>query len=179
MPESTSPSRRSAHSSKGPDVFRKNVRRRMAGSHQTKRTERVTVLAGGVGAARFLRGLNSLLDPRRLTVIVNTGDDETFFGLHVSPDVDTVIYTLAGVIDPVQGWGLANDSAHCLEALQRFYDTSWFRLGDTDLATHIFRTDALRQGRTLTQITRTITRAYGVQVCVLPMSDAPVRTVVE
>ena len=132
-----------------------------------------------MGAARFLRGLNSLLDPRRLTVIVNTGDDETFFGLHVSPDVDTVIYTLAGVIDPVQGWGVADDSAHCLDALQRFYDTTWFRLGDTDLATHIFRTDALHQGRTLTQITRTITRAHGVRVCVLPMSDAPVRTVVE
>jgi len=132
-----------------------------------------------VGAARFLRGLNSLLDPRRLTVIVNTGDDETFFGLHVSPDVDTVIYTLAGVIDPVQGWGLADDSAHCLDALQRFYGATWFRLGDTDLATHIFRTDALRRGLTLTQITRSITHAHSVQVCVLPMSDAPVRTVVD
>lgn len=132
-----------------------------------------------MGAARFLRGLSSLLDPRRLTVIVNTGDDEAFFGLHVSPDVDTVIYTLAGVIDPGQGWGLAGDSAHCLDALQRFYNATWFRLGDTDLATHIFRTDALRQGQTLTQITRTITRVLGVHVCVLPMSDAPVRTVVE
>ena len=132
-----------------------------------------------MGAARFLRGLSSLLDPRRLTVIVNTGDDETFFGLHVSPDVDTVIYTLAGVIDPMQGWGLAGDSAHCLDALQRFYDATWFRLGDTDLATHIFRTDALRRGQTLTQITRAITRARGVRACVLPMSDAPVRTVVE
>lgn len=136
-------------------------------------------MAGGVGAARFLRGLTSLLDPRRLTVIVNTGDDETFFGLHVSPDVDTVIYTLAGVIDPVQGWGVADDSAHCLGALHRFYDATWFRLGDTDLATHIFRTDALRRGETLTQITRTIARAHGVRVCVLPMSDAPVRTVVD
>ena len=106
-----------------------------------------TVLAGGVGAARFLRGLSSLLDPRRLTVIVNTGDDETFFGLHVSPDVDTVIYTLAGVVDPVPGLGRrATTRSRCLDALQRFYDATWFRLGDTDLATHIFRTDALRRG---------------------------------
>jgi LPPG:FO 2-phospho-L-lactate transferase len=132
-----------------------------------------------VGAARFLRGLSSLLDPRRLTVIVNTGDDETFFGLHVSPDVDTVIYTLAGVVDPVHGWGVADDSARCLHALRRFYDATWFRLGDTDLATHIFRSDALRRGERLTRITRTIARAHGVRVCVLPMSDAPVRTVVD
>jgi LPPG:FO 2-phospho-L-lactate transferase len=137
------------------------------------------VLAGGVGAARFLRGLSSLLDPRRLTVIVNTGDDETFFGLHVSPDVDTVIYTLAGVVDPVQGWGIADDTMQCLDALGRFYDATWFRLGDTDLATHIFRTDALRRGDTLTAVTAAITRAHGVRVRVLPMSDAPVRTVVQ
>jgi LPPG:FO 2-phospho-L-lactate transferase len=129
-----------------------------------------------VGAARFLRGLSSLLDPQRLTVVVNTGDDETFFGLHVSPDVDTVIYTLAGVIDPTQGWGLAKDTARCLAALRRFYDATWFRLGDTDIATHIFRTDALRSGQTLTAITRTIARVHGVRVHVLPMSDAPVRT---
>ncbi len=137
------------------------------------------MLAGGVGAARFLRGLSSLLDPRRLTVIVNTGDDETFFGLHVSPDVDTVIYTLAGVVDPVQGWGIADDTMQCLDALGRFYDATWFRLGDTDLATHIFRTDALRRGDTLTAVTAAITRAHGVRVRVLPMSDAPVRTVVQ
>jgi LPPG:FO 2-phospho-L-lactate transferase len=132
-----------------------------------------------VGAARFLRGLSSLLDPRCLTVIVNTGDDETFFGLHVSPDVDTVIYTLAGVIDPVQGWGIANDRVDCLDALRRFYDATWFRLGDRDLATHIFRTDALRRGDSLTTITAAIARAHGVRVSVLPMSDAPVRTVVD
>lgn len=137
------------------------------------------MLAGGVGAARFLRGLSSLLDPRRLTVIVNTGDDETFFGLHVSPDVDTVIYTLAGVVDPIQGWGIADDTMQCLDALGRFYDATWFRLGDTDLATHIFRTDALRRGDTLTAVTAAITRAHGVRVRVLPMSDAPVRTVVQ
>jgi LPPG:FO 2-phospho-L-lactate transferase len=137
------------------------------------------VLAGGVGAARFLRGLSSLLDPRCLTVIVNTGDDETFFGLHVSPDVDTVIYTLAGVIDGAQGWGVDQDAFTCLHALGRFYAATWFRLGDVDLATHIFRTDALRRGATLTAVTRRIARAHGVRANILPMSDTRVRTFVE
>jgi LPPG:FO 2-phospho-L-lactate transferase len=137
------------------------------------------VLAGGVGAARFLRGLSSLLDPRCLTVIVNTGDDETFFGLYVSPDLDTVIYTLAGVVNPLSGWGIDHDTTVCLSALGRFYDETWFRLGDRDLATHIFRTDALRRGQTLTEITRLIAAAFNVQVNVLPMTDAPVRTVIE
>ncbi len=137
------------------------------------------MLAGGVGAARLLRGLSSLLEARRLTVIVNTGDDETFFGLHVSPDVDTVIYTLAGMVHPVQGWGLRDDTFACLAALGRFFDQTWFRLGDADLATHIFRTAALRSGRTLSAVTADIARAFGVRATVLPMSDAPVRTVVE
>ena len=137
------------------------------------------MLAGGVGAARLLRGLSSLLEPRRLTVIVNTGDDETFFGLHVSPDLDTVVYTLAGMVHPVQGWGLRDDTFGCLAALGRFFDATWFRLGDADLATHIFRTAALRSGRTLRAATADIAQAFGVRVTVLPMSDAPVRTVVE
>jgi LPPG:FO 2-phospho-L-lactate transferase len=130
-----------------------------------------------VGAARFLRGLHSLLDPRDLTIIVNTGDDEIFFGLHVSPDVDTIIYTLAGDVAPTQGWGLRNDSVACLDALARFYDT-WFRLGDRDLATHLFRSDQLRQGMRLSVVTAAIARAYGVRAAVLPMSDDPVRTFV-
>ena len=137
------------------------------------------MLAGGVGAARFLRGLSSLLDPRCLTIIVNTGDDETFFGLHVSPDIDTVIYTLAGVINPAPGWGVRNDRFSCLGTLSRFYDETWFQLGDKDLATHIFRTDALRRGETLTAVTGAIAKAYGVRATVLPMTDVPVRTVVE
>ena len=137
------------------------------------------MLAGGVGAARFLRGLSPLLDPRRLTVIVNTGDDETFFGLHVSPDLDTVIYTLAGAVDPLSGWGIYKDTTACLGALGRFYDETWFRLGDRDLATHIFRTDALRRGATLTEVTRALAAAFGVSIDVVPMSDAPVRTVIE
>jgi LPPG:FO 2-phospho-L-lactate transferase len=132
-----------------------------------------------VGAARFLRGLSSLLEPRQLTVVVNTGDDETFFGLHVSPDVDTILYTLAGVVAPGQGWGVANDSFACLHALRRFYAATWFQLGDVDLATHIFRTDALARGATLSSATQQIARGLGVRQRVLPMTDAAVRTFVD
>jgi LPPG:FO 2-phospho-L-lactate transferase len=132
-----------------------------------------------VGAARFLRGLRSLLDPARLTIIVNTADDETFFGLHVSPDIDTVTYTLADRVDPKQGWGVAHDSFTCLAALQRFYPETWFRLGDGDLATHIYRTDELRRGHSLTRVTAAIAARLGVRYRVLPMSDQPVRTHVE
>jgi LPPG:FO 2-phospho-L-lactate transferase len=134
------------------------------------------VLAGGVGAARFLRGLCSLHDPANLTIVVNTADDETFFGLHVSPDIDTVTYTLAKRVDPRQGWGVANDTFVCLEALQRFYSNAWFRLGDGDLATHIFRTEELRRGRSLTRVTAEIAARHGVRERILPMSDQPVRT---
>lgn len=137
------------------------------------------MLAGGVGAARFLRGLCSLHDPARLTIIVNTADDETFFGLHVSPDLDTVTYTLANRVDRRQGWGVARDTFVCLEALQRFYSDAWFRLGDADLATHIFRTEQLRRGRSLTRVTADIARRHGVRQRILPMSDQPVRTHVE
>jgi LPPG:FO 2-phospho-L-lactate transferase len=129
-----------------------------------------------VGAARFLRGLCPLLDPARLTIIVNTGDDETFFGLHVSPDLDTVTYTLANRVDRRRGWGLAHESFACLGALRRFYADAWFQLGDRDLATHIFRTDALRRGRTLSQVTAAIAARHGVRQRILPMSDQPVRT---
>jgi len=132
-----------------------------------------------VGASRFLRGLTSLIDPRDLTVIVNTGDDESFFGLHVSPDVDTILYTLAGLISRSRGWGVDNDSFAALEALRRFYDETWFQLGDRDLATHIFRTDSLRRGQTLAATTGMIAAALGVKASVLPMSDQPVRTFVE
>jgi len=131
-----------------------------------------------VGAARFLRGLGSLLEPAALTVVVNTADDDTFFGLHVSPDVDTVIYTLAGAVHPVQGWGRRGDSFRCLDALGTYYPETWFRLGDLDIATHLFRTDALRRGRRLTSVTNDIARAQGVGARVLPMTDDPVRTVV-
>jgi LPPG:FO 2-phospho-L-lactate transferase len=137
------------------------------------------VLAGGVGAARFLRGLHSLLEPSQITVVVNTGDDETFFGLHVSPDVDTVIYTLAGRVDRARGWGLDGDTFRCLAALGRYYEQTWFGLGDADLATHVFRSDALRRGQTLSRVTAHVARRHGLRARLLPMSDDPVRTVVE
>ena len=138
----------------------------------------VTTLAGGVGAARFLRGLARVIDPARLCVIVNTGDDEEFFGLHVSPDLDTITYTLAGAIDQSKGWGLPEETFRCLEALDRYYPETWFGLGDRDLATHLFRTHLLRQGQSLSKVTAAIARAWGVTATVLPMSDDPVRTVV-
>ena len=128
-----------------------------------------------MGAARFLRGLCSLLDPSRLTIVGNTADDDTFFGLHVSPDLDTVTYTLAGRAG-VHGWGLAGDGFATLEALGRYYADTWFQLGDRDLATHIYRTDQLRRGRTLSQVTADITARNGVRQRLLPMSDQPVRT---
>lgn len=128
-----------------------------------------------MGAARFLRGLRSLLDPAGLTIIGNTADDDTFFGLYVSPDLDTVTYTLAGQVG-VHGWGLAEDSFRTLEALGRYYPDTWFQLGDRDLATHIYRTDQLRRGRTLSQVTAAIAARHGVRQRLLPMSDQPVRT---
>lgn len=138
----------------------------------------VTALAGGVGAARFLRGLARVVDPVRLCVIVNTADDEEFFGLHVSPDLDTITYTLAGAVDQGKGWGLQDDTFRCLHALGRYYTDTWFGLGDADLATHLFRTQQLRQGKSLTEVTAAVTRAWGVRATVLPMSNEPVRTVV-
>jgi LPPG:FO 2-phospho-L-lactate transferase len=145
----------------------------------TGHTPRITVLAGGVGAARFLRGLLPLIEPRRLTVVVNTTDDETFFGLHVSPDLDTVTYTLAGVAERSRGWGLQGDTFHCLEALGRYHDETWFQLGDRDFATHLFRSAELRRGRPLSAVTRDIGRAFGLECRILPMSDDPVRTRIE
>lgn len=140
---------------------------------------KVTVLAGGVGAARFLEGVVQVVPPEEVTVISNTGDDDEFFGLHVSPDVDTVIYTLAGAIDPAQGWGLEGETYRALEALRRLGYETWFNLGDADLATHAFRTRMLREGATLSEATARIAEAFGLRLRVLPMSDDPVRTIVE
>lgn len=138
----------------------------------------VTALAGGVGAARFLRGLARVIDPARLCVIVNTGDDEEFFALHVSPDLDTVTYTLAEAVDQGKGWGLAEETFRCLTALRRYYADTWFGLGDADLATHLFRTQQLREGKSLTEVTAAVARAWGVRTTILPMSNHSVRTVV-
>ncbi|HYB71261.1 MAG TPA: 2-phospho-L-lactate transferase [Candidatus Bathyarchaeia archaeon] len=137
---------------------------------------RLTALAGGTGAAKLLRGLSRLMDPRDLTVVVNTGDDTAVWGLHVSPDLDTVCYTLAGVIDERKGWGLAGESFHALDQIARFGEPVWFNLGDRDLATHLHRSRLLREGRSLAEVTRSIASALGVIATVLPMSDQPVRT---
>jgi LPPG:FO 2-phospho-L-lactate transferase len=136
----------------------------------------VVVLAGGVGAARFLDGLARVLAPERLFIIGNTGDDAEIHGLHISPDLDTVTYTLAGLEDRKRGWGVRGDSFRCLEALGRLGAETWFQLGDRDLATHLYRTERLRQGVTLTQATAEITRALDVGAAIVPMSDDPVRT---
>jgi len=132
-----------------------------------------------VGAAKFLRGLVQRIDPARLTVIVNTGDDEEFYGLHVSPDIDTVTYTLAGVVNRGQGWGLEGESFNALDALGRFYGKPWFGLGDRDLATHLYRTERMRAGTSLTAITSEIARAFKIKSTILPMSDDRVRTYVK
>jgi LPPG:FO 2-phospho-L-lactate transferase len=137
---------------------------------------KITALAGGTGAAKLLRGLARVLDAHDLTVIVNTGDDAEIWGLHVSPDLDTVCYTLAGVIDERKGWGLVDETFHALDQIARFGEPVWFNLGDRDLATHLHRTRLLREGGTLTEATRAIAQALHVTATVLPMSDQAVRT---
>lgn len=132
-----------------------------------------------MGAAKFLRGLVRAAGQPRLGVIVNTGDDEEFYGLHVSPDLDTIVYTLAGASNPLTGWGLEDETFTTLGALVRFYGPAWFNLGDRDLATHMFRTQRLRDGEPLSRITAEIARRYGVGAQVMPMSDERVRTFVK
>jgi LPPG:FO 2-phospho-L-lactate transferase len=138
----------------------------------------IAALAGGVGAARFLRGLVRAMPAEDVVVIGNTGDDDVFHGLHVSPDLDTVTYTLAGAVGPA-GWGLAGDTFRTLEAYERYGEATWFRLGDADLATHLYRTSRLREGATLTEVTAEITLAWAVKVRLLPMSDDRVATVID
>ena len=136
----------------------------------------ILALAGGVGAAKFLRGLVRAMPPRDLTVVVNTGDDIRLLGFHVSPDVDSIVYTLAGAADPVRGWGLANETWNVMTHLERYGEPTWLRLGDSDLATHVYRTRRLADGATLSQVTSEVARAWGVTSTVLPMTDDPVTT---
>ena len=136
----------------------------------------VVALAGGVGAARFLDGLTRVISPERVFIIGNTADDAEIHGLHISPDLDTVTYTLAGLANPQHGWGLRGDSFRCLEALGRLGADTWFQLGDLDLATHLHRTQRLREGATLSEVTREITRALKVRSTLVPMSNQRVRT---
>lgn len=139
----------------------------------------VVALAGGVGAARFLRGLVRAVPAEAVTAIVNTGDDKVFYGLYVAPDLDIVTYTLAGLVDEERGWGLRGDSFAAIEALGRFGHETWFRLGDRDLATCLHRTLRLRDGAGLAGATDEIRRAFGVATRILPMSEDPCPTIVE
>ena len=133
-------------------------------------------LAGGVGGAKLALGMSRILPPSELSVVVNTGDDEVFHGLHVSPDVDTVMYTLAGLSNPETGWGITGETFSALERLNAYGADTWFNLGDKDLATHIRRTDLLRQGFSLSEVTESLRTALGVAHSIVPMSDDPVRT---
>ncbi|HKA16762.1 MAG TPA: 2-phospho-L-lactate transferase [Blastocatellia bacterium] len=133
---------------------------------------RITALAGGIGASKFLLGLVSVLPPKDITVIANTGDDIELFGLRICPDIDTVTYTLGGVINPATGWGLSGDTFECLQRLKSYYGDAWFNLGDRDLATHIFRTNQLRQGISLSEVTDSIRRFLGVESSILPMTNS-------
>jgi len=136
----------------------------------------ITVLAGGVGAARFLQGVLAVHRPSDVTIISNVGDDAEFFGLHVSPDIDIVLYHLAGLADEERGFGLKGDTFNVIDAIARYgYDT-WFRLGDRDLATCITRTDLLRRGRTLSEATAEIASALLVPARIIPVTDDPLRT---
>lgn len=138
----------------------------------------LVALAGGVGAAKFLDGLTKVVKPEEVYIVGNTGDDTEIYGLHISPDLDTVIYTLAGLANPVHGWGIQNDTFEGLKALGALGQETWFQLGDRDLATHIFRTNCLLKGETLSATTATIARNLGVQSTVMPMSNDRVRTIV-
>ena len=139
----------------------------------------ITVLTGGTGGAKFVDGLRHILPPEDLTIIVNTGDDHDWWGLYVSPDLDSITYVLAGMLSPERGWGVRGDTFHCLQAMKEFGEPSWFSVGDRDLATHLLRTQLLSRGRTLTEATRIIAEKLGVCARVLPMSDQRVQTRVD
>lgn len=140
---------------------------------------RIVVLAGGSGGAMLAEGLDAVLPAGELTVIANTGDDVVLWGLHVSPDVDAVLYRLAGIFNEVSHWGIAEETFASLEMLRRLGEETWFGLGDRDLATHILRSEWMRSGMTLTEATAEIGRRLGVATAVIPMSDEPVRTFID
>jgi len=136
----------------------------------------IAALAGGVGAARLLRGMVEVMPPSDITAIVNTGDDTVLHGLHISPDLDTVMYTLADAINPETGWGLADETWRVMESLGRLGGVTWFNLGDQDLATHCYRTQRLSEGAGLGQVTAELARSWGVGIRLVPVTDDPLRT---
>jgi LPPG:FO 2-phospho-L-lactate transferase len=139
----------------------------------------IVTLAGGVGAARFLDGLTRVIPPEEVYVIGNTADDTEIYGLNISPDLDTVVYTLAGLANPVQGWGIDGDTFESLDVLGKLGEEVWFQLGDRDLATHIFRSSRLRAGAKLSAVTAQIAKQLGVRSPIVPMSNDRVRTIVK
>jgi LPPG:FO 2-phospho-L-lactate transferase len=140
---------------------------------------RIVALAGGVGGAKLAHGFAQILPPEDLTVIVNTGDDFEHYGLYVCPDLDTVCYTLAGLANPETGWGRTNETWNVIENASKLGGPNWFHLGDQDLGTHLERTRRLNERQTLTRITKDFCRTWGIKHTILPMSDQPVRTIVE
>ena len=140
--------------------------------------KRIVVLCGGVGAAKLLQGLVKVVAPNSVTAIVNTGDDLSLHGLHICPDIDTVIYTLGNEINPDTGWGLRDEGWRAMDMVAMYGGIDWFRLGDRDIGTHLFRTQRLSEGATLSEVTREIAAKWGVGVNVIPMSNDPVRTIV-
>jgi len=148
-------------------------------SRSSAKRETITALAGGVGASKLLLGLHDVIDPRDLTVIVNTGDDIVLHGLKISPDLDIVTYTLAGIVDEAKGWGYRDETFHTLERLAVFGRINWFNLGDRDLATHIHRSAMLAEGKSLSDAAEAIRLALGVKARILPMCDEAVPTMIE
>ena len=139
----------------------------------------IVALAGGVGGAKLAQGLQQALPPGELTVVVNTADDIALYGLHISPDLDTVMYTLAGIADPVNGWGVAGDTRHTLDAIARYGRDPWFLLGDQDFATHVLRSERLRAGVPLSEVTVELAIALGIPSRIVPMTDDRVATFVD
>jgi LPPG:FO 2-phospho-L-lactate transferase len=138
----------------------------------------IAVISGGVGAARFLSGLMQVVEPAEITAIGNVGDDIELHRLHVSPDLDTITYTLAGAINPDTGWGLTDESWQAMESLGRYGGVTWFNLGDRDLGTHLYRSGRLSEGATLSEVTEEITRAWGVEIALLPATNDRLRTMI-
>jgi LPPG:FO 2-phospho-L-lactate transferase len=135
-----------------------------------------TVLAGGSGAAKFLLGLVDVVPEEEVHVVVNVGDDHELWGLYITPDIDSILYALAGELDPNRGWGRRDETFRCLETIKKLGMPSWFRVGDRDLATHLVRSDSLRQGLDLTQVTALLADRFGIGAVIMPVSDSPVRT---
>ncbi|NWF65496.1 MAG: 2-phospho-L-lactate transferase [Chloroflexi bacterium] len=159
---------------------RKKTARKNFNFHRSKRQPKLKIaaFAGGVGGAKLAQGLAHIVAPQDLTIVVNTGDDFEHLGLYICPDLDTVCYTLAGLANPETGWGRAGETWNTITNVEKLGGPAWFRLGDQDMATHLERTRRLKEGKPLSQITNEFCKAWGIEVTVLPMTDAPVRTVV-